>query len=163
MHAFITAVGWIPCAPISLTHRPVYISWIVILVINTSLNHWTRSLVAYEKLHSWISINDRLDKNAHLFLSQQFTVISWVFTTSHGGLCLIHFRPNTICQWVHTYTVHWGLQAHGQTQWVCVDFFFLQTRLKVRVLCDSAWPRDSCCTLCSNWRPCCLSFLSHYL
>lgn len=122
MHAFITTVGWIPCAPISLTHKQLSINWIVILVINTSLYHWTR--FAYEKLHSWISINDRLDKNAHLFLSPWFTVISWAFTTIHEGLCLIHFRPNTICQWVHTCTGHWGLQAHDQAQWICVDFFF---------------------------------------
>lgn len=42
-------------------------------------------------------------------------------------------------------------------------WFHLCSRLKVTVPCDSAWPRDSCCTLCSHWRPCCLSFLSHNL
>ena len=80
------------------------------------------------------------------------------------GLRLIHFEQNTICQRVHTYAGHRGLRApRPGSMDLCWFFFSLRSRLKVTLLRDSAWPLDSCCTLRSHWRPCCLSFLSRNL
>lgn len=102
-------------------------------------------------------------KNISLFIFQCCCAISLLFTIIHEGLCLFHPEQNTICQWVHTQTEGSGAcKPHVQTQWICVDIF-LCSRLKVMVPCDSAWPCNSCCTLCSHQRLCCLSFLSHNL